>query len=340
MPWPAPTPPVSPRNGMPWRSTASRLIRSAAVFCDGHLAHVGRLLVRVHRPTADDALRLADHEPGEVVAVHAPPRAREQVVGQLEPRLERGQRRRRREALALGDQLAGAQDELVAGHAPSLGRVPGPGGRLGPMPAPTPHDIAWFDSPEELRDWLEANRETATERWIGMRPKAAGLPTVTWEQIVDEVLCVGWIDGVRYRTEGGSCIRITPRRAGSVWSARNIGRVEALRRRAGCGPGRGRVRAPTRGPERDLRLRAGRHARRRGGRGAPRGGRPRVLRGPVEELPAARGRLGRRREAARDAGQAARRGRGGQRRRTPGGRAQPQPAPRGLIAGVRAGSTP
>ena len=33
MPWPAPTPPVSPRNGIPWRSTASRLIRSAAVFC-------------------------------------------------------------------------------------------------------------------------------------------------------------------------------------------------------------------------------------------------------------------------------------------------------------------
>ena len=33
IPWPAPTPPVSPRNGMPWRSTASRLIRSAAVFC-------------------------------------------------------------------------------------------------------------------------------------------------------------------------------------------------------------------------------------------------------------------------------------------------------------------
>jgi uncharacterized protein YdeI (YjbR/CyaY-like superfamily) len=97
------------------------------------------------------------------------------------------------------------------------------------MPAPTPHDIAWFDSPEDLRAWLEANHGTATEQWIGMRPKAAGLPTVTWEEIVDEVLCVGWIDGVRYRTEGGSCIRITPRRPGSVWSARNVGRVEALR---------------------------------------------------------------------------------------------------------------
>ena len=46
---------------------------------------------------------------------------------------------------------------------------------------------------------------------------------------MDEVLCAGWIDSVRYGTQGGSCIRITPRRQGSVWSARNVGRVEALR---------------------------------------------------------------------------------------------------------------
>ena len=62
-----------------------------------------------------------------------------------------------------------------------------------------------------------------------MRPKAAGLPAVTWQEIVDEVLCVGWIDSVRMPADGGSCIRITPRRPGSVWSARNVGRVEALR---------------------------------------------------------------------------------------------------------------
>ena len=40
-----PMPPVSPTNGIPWRSTASRLIRSAAVFWVGDLADVGRLLV-------------------------------------------------------------------------------------------------------------------------------------------------------------------------------------------------------------------------------------------------------------------------------------------------------
>ncbi|HEX5828432.1 MAG TPA: YdeI/OmpD-associated family protein [Candidatus Limnocylindrales bacterium] len=92
-----------------------------------------------------------------------------------------------------------------------------------------PHDVTFFESPAALRAWLEANHASAREKWVGMRPKATGLPSVTWEQVVDEVLCVGWIDGVRMRVEGGSCIRITPRRERSVWSARNVGRVEALR---------------------------------------------------------------------------------------------------------------
>ena len=93
----------------------------------------------------------------------------------------------------------------------------------------TPHDVLFPTSPEELRAWLDANHDTADERWVGFRPKASGLPTITWPELVDEVLCVGWIDGVRKPVDGGSAIRITPRRDGSNWSARNVGRVEALR---------------------------------------------------------------------------------------------------------------
>jgi uncharacterized protein YdeI (YjbR/CyaY-like superfamily) len=92
-----------------------------------------------------------------------------------------------------------------------------------------PVDVAFFESPAELRGWLEANHATAAERWVGYRPKGSGLPTITWHQLVDEVLCYGWIDSVRMPVEGGSAIRITPRRKGSIWSARNVGRVEALR---------------------------------------------------------------------------------------------------------------
>lgn len=92
-----------------------------------------------------------------------------------------------------------------------------------------PRDVLFPASPEELREWLEANHATAPERWVGFRPKASGLSTITWPELVDEVLCVGWIDGIRKPVEGGSAIRITPRREGSHWSARNVGRVESLR---------------------------------------------------------------------------------------------------------------
>ena len=97
------------------------------------------------------------------------------------------------------------------------------------MPRTEPHNVAFFASPAELRAWLEANHGFATELWVGYRPKASGLPTLTWPEIVDEVLCCGWIDGVRMAVAGGSSIRITPRRPDSIWSDRNVGRVEAMR---------------------------------------------------------------------------------------------------------------
>ena len=90
------------------------------------------------------------------------------------------------------------------------------------------HDVLFFASPAELRDWLAANHATAPYLWAGFRAKGTG-PTITWPELVDEILCYGWIDSVRMPVEGGSAIRLTPRRDGSIWSARNVGRVEALR---------------------------------------------------------------------------------------------------------------
>ena len=92
-----------------------------------------------------------------------------------------------------------------------------------------PHDVLFFASPAELRDWLALNHATAPYLWAGFRARDTGLPTITWPELVDEILCYGWIDSVRMPVEGGSAIRLTPRRDGSIWSARNVGRVESLR---------------------------------------------------------------------------------------------------------------
>jgi uncharacterized protein YdeI (YjbR/CyaY-like superfamily) len=92
-----------------------------------------------------------------------------------------------------------------------------------------PDDPIYFTSPDELRDWFDSNHETATELWLGSYKKTAGKPTVTWSEAVDEALCVGWIDSVRYSLDPErSAQRFTPRRKGSNWSAVNIAKVKAM----------------------------------------------------------------------------------------------------------------
>ena len=98
------------------------------------------------------------------------------------------------------------------------------------MPIKRPTDAIFFASPEELRAWFEANHETAPELWQGSYKKATGRPTVTWSEAVDEALCFGWIDSVRYSLDDErSAQRFTPRRKGSNWSAVNVAKIEALR---------------------------------------------------------------------------------------------------------------
>jgi uncharacterized protein YdeI (YjbR/CyaY-like superfamily) len=92
-----------------------------------------------------------------------------------------------------------------------------------------PHDVIFFRAPAELRAWLEANHATAPELWVGVRRRADDPDAPDWGDIVDELLCYGWIDSVLMPCEGGRAIRTTPRRKGSIWSARNVGRIEALR---------------------------------------------------------------------------------------------------------------
>ena len=88
-----------------------------------------------------------------------------------------------------------------------------------------------FETPEAFRRWLEQHHDTEAELWVGFLRKSTGRPSMTWAQAVDEALCFGWIDGQARRVNDTRwTIRFTPRRKGSVWSQRNIGRVEALTR--------------------------------------------------------------------------------------------------------------
>lgn len=87
----------------------------------------------------------------------------------------------------------------------------------------------FFPTPAHLQKWFEKHHATATELLVGYYKKDSGKPSATWPESVDEALCVGWIDGIRRRLDEVSyTIRFTPRKPGSIWSAVNIQRAQAL----------------------------------------------------------------------------------------------------------------
>ena len=94
---------------------------------------------------------------------------------------------------------------------------------------PDPVDVHFFASTDELREWFDANHQTAEELWLGYHKKRTNRPTISWSEAVDEALCVGWIDSVRYALDDErSAQRFTPRRPGSTWSAINVRKVAEL----------------------------------------------------------------------------------------------------------------
>lgn len=89
----------------------------------------------------------------------------------------------------------------------------------------------FFKTPQNFRDWLEANAGATSELIVGFYKVDSGLPSMTWSESVDEALCYGWIDGVRRRIDDKSySIRFTPRKTTSIWSAINLAKVESLQK--------------------------------------------------------------------------------------------------------------
>jgi uncharacterized protein YdeI (YjbR/CyaY-like superfamily) len=87
----------------------------------------------------------------------------------------------------------------------------------------------FFRDPAKLREWLRRYHASRSELWVGLYKKGSAKPSITWPQLVDQLLCFGWIDGVRKSVgEDSYTIRVTPRKSGSIWSAVNLKRAAEL----------------------------------------------------------------------------------------------------------------
>ncbi len=97
------------------------------------------------------------------------------------------------------------------------------------MPKADPSKILTFETPSDLNKWLEANHSCESELWVKIFKKKTKIASVSWDEVVIESLCWGWIDGVKKSLDEQSYLqRITPRKALSNWSKRNREHVERL----------------------------------------------------------------------------------------------------------------
>jgi uncharacterized protein YdeI (YjbR/CyaY-like superfamily) len=86
-----------------------------------------------------------------------------------------------------------------------------------------------FANVRELEKWMRVNHASAPELWVKVHKKDSGLPSVTITEVLDVMLCWGWIDGLRRGFDDKSYLqRYTPRRAKSLWSQVNRENVARL----------------------------------------------------------------------------------------------------------------
>ncbi len=86
-----------------------------------------------------------------------------------------------------------------------------------------------FSSRSELRDWLAENHATGTSFWLVSFKKHIADRYVPYGEIVEELLCFGWIDSrTRRLDDDRTMLLVGPRKYGSTWSASNKERVSRL----------------------------------------------------------------------------------------------------------------
>ncbi len=81
----------------------------------------------------------------------------------------------------------------------------------------------------DWRDWLVRCHENAAGVWLVTYRKASGKPRLSYEDCVEEALCVGWVDSKPRKLDADrTMLWFSPRQPGSGWSAPNKARVEKL----------------------------------------------------------------------------------------------------------------
>jgi uncharacterized protein YdeI (YjbR/CyaY-like superfamily) len=79
------------------------------------------------------------------------------------------------------------------------------------------------------RAWLEKHHATSRGIWLVFAKKHTRIPSLSYEDAVEEAICFGWIDSLVKSIDDRFHMQVfTPRKAKSAWSATNKARLSRL----------------------------------------------------------------------------------------------------------------
>lgn len=90
-------------------------------------------------------------------------------------------------------------------------------------------ELLYVKDASEWRKWLSKNHKREKEIWLVFWKKSSGKERVSYNDVVDEALCFGWIDStVKTVDDASFAQRFTPRRPKSPVSELNKERIRRL----------------------------------------------------------------------------------------------------------------
>ena len=91
--------------------------------------------------------------------------------------------------------------------------------------------ILAFTAAKEIEAYMSGPAADAKGFWLKLAKASAPEKTISKDEAIEAALCCGWIDGQLDRfDEHYFLVRMTPRRPGSRWSAKNCATAERLAR--------------------------------------------------------------------------------------------------------------
>lgn len=85
------------------------------------------------------------------------------------------------------------------------------------------------NTPAALRAWLREHHATTGSVWLVRYKKGRGPAYLAYTDVVDELLCFGWVDSLPRKLDADrSMLRISPRNPQSNWSGVNKRKVARL----------------------------------------------------------------------------------------------------------------